>query len=73
MKNRFLLLIILFLSIFAESKEINELPSMQKFDSLKAKAQESINTNQEIIYLDSMLNMAQAMDSLRLKCQTMSF
>ena len=43
------------------------------FDSLKVKAQRLVNTSDEILYLDSMLQLAQQMDSTRLQCQTMSF
>ena len=44
-----------------------------RFDSLKVKAQRLINTPDEILYLDSMLQLAEQMDSTRLQCQTMSF
>ena len=43
------------------------------FDSLKVKAQRLVNTSDEILYLDSMLQLAEQMDSTRLQCQTMSF
>ena len=73
MKNRILILLALFSAIFAESKAIDNLPGIQKFDSLRVKAQESMNTSKEIIYLDSMLNLAQTMDSTRLECQAMVY
>jgi signal transduction histidine kinase len=44
-----------------------------RFDSLKVKAQRLVNTPDEILYLDSMLQLAEQMDSTRLQCQTMSF
>ena len=43
------------------------------FDSLKVKAQRLVNTSDEILYLDSMLQLAEQMDSTRLQCQTISF
>ena len=43
------------------------------FDSLKVKAQRLVNTSDEILYLNSMLQLAEQMDSTRLQCQTMSF
>lgn len=73
MKKSFFLLLALFMAIFAESKEINNVSKIQEFDSLKAKVQGSMNTSMEIVYLDSMLELAQAMDSTRLICQTMAY
>ena len=73
MKNRIVLLLALFLAIFAESKGMDNVSDVQRFDSLRIKAQESMSTPEEIVYLDSMLNLAQAMDSTRLVCQTMAY
>ena len=61
------------MALFAESKAIDSVPDIQKIDSLRVKAHESMNTFREIIYLDSMLNLAQTMDSTRLECQTMVY
>ena len=74
MKNKFVLLFFtaLFL-VFAESKGINNASINQRFDSLSLKAQKSINTQGEIVYLDSMLNLAQSVDSIRWQCLSMSF
>ncbi len=52
---------------------MNNVTDSQKVDSLKIKVQESMNTSMEIVYLDSMLHLAQAMDSTRLACQTMTY
>ena len=74
MKNKFVLLFFtaLFL-VFAESKGINNASINQRFDSLSVKAQKLINTPGEIVYLDSMLNLAQSVDSIRWQCLSMSF
>ena len=42
------------------------------FDSLRIKAQEQLNTSEEIFYLDSMLRLAQTTDSVYWKCLVMS-
>ena len=51
----------------------NQSPAELKFDSLRAKVQELINTSEEIIYLDSMLQLAQSTDSVYWECLSMSF
>ena len=74
MKNKFILLFFAaLLVVFTESKGINNASPSQHFDSLRVKAQKLINTPGEIVYLDSMLNLAQSMDSVRWQCQAMSF
>ncbi len=74
MKNKFILLFFTaLLVVFTESKGINNASPSQHFDSLRVKAQKLINTPGEIVYLDSMLNLAQSMDSVRWQCQAMSF
>ena len=73
MNKRIFLLLALSLAIFVESKGINNVSNFQKIDSLKIKVQESMNTTMEIVYLDSMLHLAKAMDSTRLVCQTMTY
>ena len=45
----------------------NDSLSKMKFDSLRVKAQKLINTPEEILYLDSMLQLAQAIDSVHCK------
>ena len=52
---------------------VNQSPAEMKFDSLRIKLQELINTSEEIIYLDSMLQLAQSTDSVYWECLTMSF
>ena len=52
---------------------INKSSAEIKFDSLSIKAQELINTTEEVIYLDSMLQLAQSTDSVYWECLTMSF
>ena len=74
MKKKFILLFFTaLLLVFAESKGINNASINQRFDSLSLKAQKSINTQGEIVYLDSMLNLAQSVDSIRWQCLSMSF
>ena len=73
MNKKIFLLLALFFALFAESKGMNNVTDSQKVDSLKIKVQESMNTSMEIVYLDSMLHLAQAMDSTRLACQTMTY
>lgn len=45
----------------------------QVFDSLKIKARQVINTSEEVLYLDSMLTLAQKRDSGYLECRVMTF
>lgn len=52
---------------------INNSPTELRFDSLRTKAQELINTSEEIAYLDSMLQLAQKNDSVYWECLAMSF
>lgn len=74
MKNTFILLFFTALLVVPiDSKGINNASQSQHFDSLRIKAQKLINTPGEIVYLDSMLNLARSMDSVRWQCQTMSF
>ena len=74
MKNKFVLLFFMVFSCLClNSKDVNSLPPDMKLDSLRVKAQKVINTSEEIIYLDSMLQLAHALDSTRLQCQAMSF
>ena len=74
MKNKFVLLFFMvFWFLCLSSRGVNSLPSEIKFDSLRIKAQKLINTPEEILYLDSMLQLAQALDSTRWQCQAMSF
>ena len=74
MKKKFLLLFfpaLLWVNINVCGEE--RISTNLLFDSLKVKAQRLVNTSDEILYLDSMLQLAQQMDSTRLQCQTMSF
>ena len=74
MKKKFILLFFTaLLLVFAESKGINNASINQRFDSLSVKAQRLMNTPGEIVYLDSMLNLAQSVDSIRWQCLSMSF
>lgn len=74
MKKKFILLFFTtLLVVFTEAKGINNASQNQHFDSLRVKAQKLVNTPEEIVYLDSMLSLAQSMDSIRWQCQTMSF
>lgn len=74
MKNKFVLLFFMvFWFLCLSSRGVNSFPSEIKFDSLRIKAQKLINTPEEILYLDSMLQLAQALDSTRWQCQAMSF
>ena len=52
---------------------VNKSPEALRFDSLRTKAQELINTSEEISYLDSMLQLAQTKDSVYWECLAMSF
>lgn len=52
---------------------VNLSPAELKFDSLRTKVQKLINTSEEIIYLDSMLQLAQSTDSVYWECLSMSF
>lgn len=72
-KKFFLLFFTALLLVFTESKGINNASIDQRFDSLRIKAQRLINTQGEIVYLDSMLNLAQSVDSIRWQCLSMSF
>ena len=65
MKSKFILLVfamdwLICLNIFG----VNKSPAELKFYALKTKVQELINTSEEIIYLDSMLQLAQSTDSV---------
>ncbi|MBR5204087.1 MAG: tetratricopeptide repeat-containing sensor histidine kinase [Bacteroidaceae bacterium] len=51
----------------------NDSPTKMRFDSLRTKAQELINTPEEILYLDSMLQLAQTIDSVHWQSQAMAF
>lgn len=88
MKNKFIhLLCVLSLIGGIESKGMNhtsgdtatlkephiDLKTDQRFDSLKIRAQEVANTPEEIFFLDSMLNLARATDSVRWECQAMGY
>lgn len=74
MKKKFILLFFTaLLLLFTESKGTNSVSINQRFDSLSIKAQRLINTPGEIVYLDSMLNLAQSVDSIRWQCLSMSF
>lgn len=52
---------------------VNKSPEELRFDSLRTKAQDLINTSEEISYLDSMLQLAQTKDSVYWECLAMSF
>ena len=74
MKSKFILLVfamdwLICLNIFG----VNKSPAELKFYALKTKVQELINTSEEIIYLDSMLQLAQSTDSVYWECLSMSF
>ena len=74
MKQKFVLLFFTaVLFVFAESKGINNTSINQRFDSLSIKAQRLMNTPEEVVYLDSMLSLAQSVDSIRWQCLSMSF
>ena len=74
MKKKFILLFFTaLLLVFAESKGNNNTSINQRFDSLSVKAQRLINTPEEVVYLDSMLHLAQSVDSVRWQCLSMSF
>ena len=74
MKSKLLLLFFaLLLTLNIQSQEKNTVSDIQRFDSLKIKSQELINTPGEIVYLDSMLQLALSMDSVYLQCQAKSF
>ena len=74
MKNKFILLFFAIdWFICFNISGINKSPVEIKFDSLRTKAQEQINTSEEIFYLDSMLQLAQATDSVYWECLAMSF
>ena len=58
MKNKFILLFFaLYWFICLNVSGANESPTEMRFDSLRTKAQEFINTSDEIYYLDSMLQL----------------
>lgn len=46
---------------------------LQLFDSLKHCTRKVVNTREEIVLLNSMLRLAQQMDSTRMQCQVMAF
>ena len=74
MKNKFILLFFAlgwFISLNLSG--VNKSPAELKFDSLKTKVYELINTPEEITYLDSMLQLAQSTDSVYWECLSMSF
>ena len=74
MKNKFILLFFaLYWFICLNVSGANESPTEMRFDSLRTKAQEFINTSDEIYYLDSMLQLAQTKDSVYWECLAMSF
>lgn len=74
MRNKFLFLFFtLLFVVFTESKGTNESSDIHHFDSLKVKARAVMNTNEEVMYLDSMLNLAFSMDSIRWQCQAMTY
>lgn len=60
-------------AVSASAKGMDNVSDIQHFDSLKVKSQELINTPGEIVYLDSMLHLAESMDSVYWQCRTMSF
>ena len=74
MKSKFVLLFFAInWFVCLNSSGTNISPVEMKFDSLKVKAQERINTSEEICYLDSMLQLAQTTDSVYWECLAMSF
>lgn len=74
MKSKFILLFFtLGWFICLNLSGVNKSPVEVKFDSLRTKAQEFINTSKEIYYLDSMLQLAQTKDSVYWECLAMSF
>lgn len=70
------LILLIFTALFLVSANLrganNDLESKPSFDSLKVRAQRVMDTPQEIVYLDSMLVLAQAMDSIQWQCRAMS-
>lgn len=74
MKSKFALLIFaLNWFVCLNLSGVNKSPTEVKFDSLRTKVHELINTPEEIVYLDSMLQLAQSTDSVYWECLSMSF
>ena len=74
MKSKFILLFFAIdWLICLNVSRANQSPAELKFYALKTKVQELINTSEEIIYLDSMLQLAQSTDSVYWECLSMSF
>ena len=74
MKSKFIILFFtLDCFICLNLSGVNQSPAESKFYSLKTKVHELINTSEEIIYLDSMLQLAQSTDSVYWECLSMSF
>lgn len=74
MKSKFILLLFaLNWLVCLNLNGANKSPTEMKFDSLRIKVHELINTPEEIIYLDSMLQLAQSTDSVYWECLSMSF
>lgn len=71
------LILLIFTALFLVSANLgganNNLESKPSFDSLKVRALRVMDTPQEIVYLDSMLVLAQAMDSVQWQCRAMYF
>ena len=70
-KCLFLFLACLFLPVVESGA--NDIPDARYLDSLKIKSQKVINTPEEIVYLDSMLHLAESVDSVYWQCQAMSY
>lgn len=74
MKSKFILLFFAIdWLICLNVSRANQSPAVLRFDSLRTKVQELANTPEEIIYLDSMLQLAQSTDSVYWECLSMSF
>ena len=74
MKSKFILLFFAIdWLICLNVSRANQSPAALRFDSLRTKVQELANTPEEIIYLDSMLQLAQSTDSVYWECLSMSF
>ena len=74
MKSKFILLFFAIdWLICLNVSRANQSPAALRFDSLRTKVQELANTPEEIIYFDSMLQMAQSTDSVYWECLSMSF
>ena len=69
------LIFLIFTALFLISINLkganNDLDGKPSLDSLMVRSSRVINTVEEIVYLDSMLVMAQSMDSVHWQCRAM--